>query len=177
MNILLAYLVSVIASYGMEVAYTVRLYKDLADEGKTMDVKNLKRAARIINNSNVNNKIIRFIPGVNILYEAYLYNAYNSKFDKLCDELYNYGCIVDMTVEEKEAYASKSTGMNAVKICLRTNKKKQDAEVQKIIIHHDDSDSNYEFNIENDEMNIIRSSGKYTSLPIDEQKDILLRTT
>ena len=177
MNILLAYVVSVLASYGMELIYTVRLYKDLADNGKTMNIKNLKKAANIINNSNVNNKIMRFIPGINILYEAYLYNAYNSKFDELCNELESYGCIVDMTPEEKEAYAIKSTGLNAVKICLNTNKKKQDAEVQKIIVHHNDSDSSYEFNMENDEINIIRSSGKYTSLPLDEQKDILLRTT
>lgn len=177
MNILLAYLLTVGASYVMEVSLAKNVFKSLADNGYKMDIGELKRLAVILGNES--SKYFKFLPFFNMFYEMHLLNDFHNNYNELFTALDTNGCIYEMTEEEKKEYAKHPNGFNAFKISLKSyNKKIEDEQVTTIIVHHNaEDDSIFRFNFKDSDINILSSSGYLSNADKDKQQDTILRVT
>lgn len=117
MNYLIMWLTTIVLSNIMDFANYMRLYKDLADSGYKFNMEKLKEFGL---NTNNENKILRLIPGLNMLNSVKKTMTYNDIRENAIDSLRVMNMLEEMTKEELNEYQKKPTGYNALKIANKT---------------------------------------------------------
>ena len=172
MNFYVWWIVSIAASFGMGIQSSLKLIKDVADEGYKFDIKELSKIQKQINpNGKKISLIEHFIPGYNIFKQFQRAIQYNQNKPMLLNQLSVMGVLERMSEEEKKEYQKKPTGFNAILVPLKSNTNmntitfsRKDANGQEDII---------KFQIVNDKISIIEVSGPISALSKSEQEEIL----
>ncbi len=132
MEIIIFWLITIIVSFGMEIASLIRIYKDLGDEGYLLNIKNLNEFEFGNQINNDFGKALRYIPIVNIFNALYLTALYNDTKYTIMESLRISGCLEEMTPEIKAEYDKKPTSYNAINLAMKLDEEKEQAEIVKI---------------------------------------------
>lgn len=120
MEFLVLWLVTVVASYGLEVGNDLRMYKDVADNGYKIDNKHFSELSKQLNpNASKTTFISMLIPMLNIMQAFQRAVQYNNIRPMVLDQLRVTDTLEEMSEIEKEEYLRKPTGLNAFLVSLK----------------------------------------------------------
>lgn len=129
-ELLIIWLVTIIASYGLKLVNELRLFKKMADFGYKVNIKQLFRLGTKISKKNIIANISMLIPLYNIsinIEEAIKCSSANYK-------LFGQSGLIDMikrmTDEEKKQYLENPTCLNAAHISLEENLKEVSGQLE-----------------------------------------------
>ena len=117
MGLLFVWLGTSVASFGLEIANELRVFKDAADAGykidinKLADLKNFKTSKIMF--------LSLLIPIVNIMQVVQNTIKYNAARETILDQLSLVDALEEMSDVEKQEYLKKPTGLNAILILLK----------------------------------------------------------
>lgn len=148
MGFLLFWITSSVLCLSLEVINELRIFKDTADAGYILKIKNFKNLDFM--NDSYDTKLL-FLSLVTPIYNLFkvieITTEYNNVRNRMLDELYVFDLIEEMTEDEKEEYNKKPTAINALIINILKYAKKP--QIDTIII--DDSTIYYETIIKDEE--------------------------
>ena len=121
MQYLLIYLLTVLGSVVGETLLSLKMIRDIADAGYLIDKEKLSESLKKIKETSgvdlsLNNKIIKFIPIVNLLNILKIHIDYNNARETIITQFSVMGALKEMTNEEKSEYSKKPSALKAMKI-------------------------------------------------------------
>lgn len=120
MELLIMWLGTVVASFGMEIANEMRMFKDVADNGYKIDIKRLAEFSKQMNPNGTKTTLLSLlIPILNIAGVLQRTMQYNNARPMILTQLDVMDTLVDMTKEEQEQYQAKPTGLNALVLTIK----------------------------------------------------------
>lgn len=175
MEFLVFWLGTVIASFGMEIANELRMFKDAADAGYKINVKRLSELQKQLNPDATQTTLLTMlIPLFNMMQVCQRTMQYNNARPMILDQLRIMDTLEEMSEIEKEEYLKNPTGFNALAVPL-----KLETELAKAItfkINNENGHSEFYFKIEKslDDITILKVTGPASKLTIEEQKELLI---
>ena len=171
MEILVIWLGTVIASFGMEISHTLRIFKDIADAGYKCDLKRVNELSEHFSpDSSKKTLISLLVIGYNIFYVFDEVNKYNNARPMFLSQLDVAGVLEEMTDEEKKEYLKEPTGLNAIKIQIKSESKKKDVHTLVIKKKNEKGNIFYKFNDTYDDVTVLKATGTLSRLTEEEQK-------
>ena len=126
MKYLVMWLITVMASFGMELSNELRYLKDVADNGYKIDINKLKELKEKMNIKTPS--LARFlIPIYNMMIALQNTMKYSNNREMFLTELSVFDCLEEMSEYEKKEYAKKPTGLNAILVPFKVELKAQKA--------------------------------------------------
>lgn len=118
--IIITWIGTIIASFGMEMANELRMFKDAADSGYRIDINRMSELSKQVN-PEASNAILKslLIPVLNIVGVFQRTQQYNNIRPFVLDQLSVIDSLIPMTDEEKEQYMQKPTAINALVITVK----------------------------------------------------------
>ena len=175
MEILVIWLGTVIASFGMEISHTLRIFKDIADAGYKCDLKRVNELSEHFSpDSSKKTLISLLVIGYNIFYVFDEVNKYNNARPMFLSQLDVAGVLEEMTDEEKKEYLKEPTGLNAIKIQIKSESKKKDVHTFVIKNKNEKGKIFYKFNDTYDDVTVLKATGTLSRLTEEEQKKIVM---
>lgn len=172
MEILVIWLGTVIASFGMEISHTLRIFKDIADAGYKCDLKRVNELSEHFSpDSSKKTLISLLVIGYNIFYVFDEVNKYNNARPMLLSQLDVAGVLEEMTDEEKKEYLKEPTGLNAIKIQIKSESKKKDVKTLSVKKKNEKGKIFYKFNDTYDDVTVLKATGTLSRLTEEEQKE------
>ena len=171
MEILVIWLGTVIASFGMEISHTLRIFKDIADAGYKCDLKRVNELSEHFSpDSSKKTLISLLVIGYNIFYVFDEVNKYNNARPMFLSQLDVAGVLEEMTDEEKKEYLKEPTGLNAIKIQIKSESKKKDVKTLSVKKKNEKGKIFYKFNDTYDDVTVLKATGTLSRLTLEEQK-------
>lgn len=176
MELLVLWLATCIASFGMELSNELQMFKDVADAGYKIDLNRLSEAQKQLNPNATNNSLISLmIPIYNLLKVFETRIKYNNARPMLLDQLHVIDALEEMSDLEKEEYKKHPTGLNALLVQTKTNVRLSKATKLKI---DDEDEIFFEFNHSKDNrsdsildyITILKATGNFQGLSEIELK-------
>lgn len=175
MELIFLWITTVIASFGMDFANGLRMFKDVADAGYKIDTKRLNELSKQLNPNAPNTTLLSLlVPIVNIWQVFKKTIQYNEVRPMVLDQLNIMDCIEEMSELEKEEYEKKPTGLNAFLIPLKTEIRLSKAQSIKIKNGNDTNEIIYEMGKTIDDIVILKVNGPAARLSIEEQKQMIV---
>lgn len=169
MEVLVLWLFTIIASFGMEIANELRLYKDVADAGYKIDGERLSKFnEQLFSNETKIERLSILVLGINILMELKKTIQFNNVKPVILDQLRVIDVLEEMTKIEKIEYLKNPTGLNALIVLLKSEISK--ATSIKIKDGNEYSEIYYEMGESVDDITILKVSGPASKLTVEEQK-------
>lgn len=171
MEFLILWLGTSIASFGMEIANELRMFKDTADAGYKVDVKRLSELGKQLNpNATKTTLISMLIPIFNVMQVFKRTIQYNNVRPMILDQLSVIDSLEEMSEIEKAEYLKNPTGLNALIVPLKTEIRLSKATT--IVINDDNEHSEiyYEMGESLNDITILKVSGSVSNLTVEEQK-------
>lgn len=166
---------SVVLSVFIDVKNNMRLHKDAADEGYKIDMKELSRINKEYYPEQVRfRNIIRFIQLCNIFQSLIDTAKYSDNGLLSLDQLRILGVLEEMSDIEKEEYAKKPTGYNAIKVPYKINEKIKRSLI--LVVNHDGLEGKiyYDFGDSIEKITIYKVTGNLDRLTKrDLKKEII----
>lgn len=173
MELLIMWIVTIIASVSMEVANELRMFKDAADNGYKIDIKAISDFAKQVNpNASKATMMSLLVPVVNILGVLQRTMMYNNARSTILDQLSVIDSLIKMTKEEEDEYKKNPTTLNAIYITARDN---SESNLTKISYLDGNEKSIISFRTENDNIILVKAEGPISKLSIVEQHAILIK--
>ena len=173
MEILVIWLVTVIASFGMEISHELRVFKDIADAGYKYNLKRVNELSELSENFSFDalkkTLISLLVIGYNIFYVFDKANKYNNARPMLLSQLDVAGVLEEMTDEEKKEYLKEPTGFNAIKIQIKSERKLKGVQTLEIEKKNEKGKIIYKFNDTYD-VTVLKATGTLSRLTLEEQK-------
>lgn len=171
MEILVIWLVTVIASFGMEISHELRVFKDIANAGYKYNLKRVNELSEYFNSDTLKKTLISLLViGYNIFYVFDKANKYNNARPMLLSQLDVAGVLEEMTDEEKKQYLKDPTGLNAIKIQIKSERKIKDIHTLEIKKKNEKGEIIYRFNDTYDDVTVLKATGTLSRLTLEEQK-------
>lgn len=171
MEFLVLWLGTSIASFGMEIANELRMFKDAADAGYKVDVKRLSELGKQLNpNATKATFLSMLIPIFNVMQVFQRTIQYNNVRPMILDQLRVIDVLEEMSEIEKTEYLKNPTGLNALIVPLKTEIRLSKATSIKINDGSDHGEIYYEMGESLDDITILKVSGSASRLTIEEQK-------
>jgi uncharacterized protein YbcV (DUF1398 family) len=172
MELLIIWILTIIASVVMELSSELRIFKDVADNGYKIDVKKISELASQINpNASKVTLMSLLIPVVNIMGVFQRTMIYNNVRHMILDQLSVLDSLIPMTKEEEEEYKKNPSAFNAIYI----NARKQTQSSSESISYTENNEKNtIWFRRENDKFIVIKAEGPISKLSIIEQRGKLI---
>ena len=162
---------TVIASIGMEISHELRVFKDIADAGYKCDLKRVNELSEHFSpDSSKKTLISLLVIGYNIFYVFDKANKYNNARPMLFSQLDVAGVLEEMTDEEKKEYLKKPTGLNAIKIQIKSERNLTGVQTLEIKKKNDKGKIIYRFNDTYDDVTVLKATGTLARLTEEEQK-------
>lgn len=175
MEFLVLWLGTSVASFGMEIANELRMFKDVADAGYKVDVKRLSELEKQLNpNATKATFLSMLIPIFNLLRVFQKAIQYNNVRPMIIDQLRIIDALEEMSEIEKIEYLKNPTGLNALIVPLKSEIRLAQALT---ITINDDNEHNkiyYEIGESLDNITILKATGLASRLTIEEQKQIVI---
>jgi len=168
MELLIIWILTIIASVAMELSSELRIFKDVADNGYKIDVKRISELANQINpNASKVTLMSLLIPIVNIMGVLQRTMIYNNARNMIIDQLSVLDSLIPMTKEEEEEYKKNPSTMNALFLNIKSQ-----VENEPTSISYTDGEENNTiwFRKENERYIIIKSEGPISKLSVFEQR-------
>ena len=171
MEILVIWLVTVIASFGMEISHELRVFKDIANAGYKYNLKRVNELSEYFNSDTLKKTLISLLViGYNIFYVFDKANKYNNARPMLLSQLDVAGVLEEMTDEEKKEYLKEPTGFNAIKIQIKSERKLKGVQTLEIEKKNEKGKIIYKFNDTYDDVTVLKATGTLSRLTLEEQK-------
>ncbi len=174
MEILVIWLGTVIASFGMEISHELRVFKDIADAGYKYNLKRVNELSELSENFSFDalkkTLISLLVIGYNIFYVFDKANKYNNARLMLLSQLDVAGVLEEMTDEEKKEYLKEPTGFNAIKIQIKSERKLKGVQTLEIEKKNEKGKIIYKFNDTYDDVTVLKATGTLSRLTEEEQK-------
>ena len=171
MEILVIWLVTVIASFGMEISHELRVFKDIANAGYKYNLKRVNELSEYFNSDTLKKTLISLLViGYNIFYVFDKANKYNNARPMLLSQLDVAGVLEEMTDEEKKEYLKEPTGLNAIKIQIKSERKLKGVQTLEIEKKNEKGKIIYKFNDTYDDVTVLKATGTLSRLTLEEQK-------
>ncbi len=124
MQYIIIYILTVIGSIIGEVLVSFKLIKDTADAGYLLDNDKLGELTKKIKESTGNNnKLLKFIPIINLLCMLKMLIDYNNSRETIITQFSIMGVLKEMTEEEKKEYNKRPSALKALRIDLERDLK------------------------------------------------------
>lgn len=171
MEILVIWLGTVIASFGMEISHELRVFKDIANAGYKYNLKRVNELSEYFNSDTLKKTLISLLViGYNIFYVFDKTNKYNNARPMLLSQLDVAGVLEEMTDEEKKEYLKEPTGFNAIKIQIKSERKLKGVQTLEIEKKNEKGKIIYKFNDTYDDVTVLKATGTLSRLTLEEQK-------
>ena len=171
MEFFVIWLGTVVASVGMEISNELRIFKDIADAGYKCNLKRVNELSENLNSNSSGIAIVSLlVPGYNIFYVFDKANKYNNAIPMFLSQLDVAGVLEEMTDEEKKEYLKEPTGLNAIKIQIKSESKKKDVHTFVIKNKNEKGKIFYKFNDTYDDVTVLKATGTLSRLTLEEQK-------
>lgn len=175
---------TIVLSFGMDFSNGLRMYKDVADEGYKIDTKRLSEIQKELYPDAAKMNIIKLlIPIFNIMHVFQKTAAYNEARNSILDQLNVMGALEEMNDLEKEEYAKKPTGFNALIVPLKIeirelNGKQKNINTKTIKLDEGEitGEVTYVLGRSFTDIKIIKSTGEISKLSPVEQKKVILKS-
>ncbi len=162
---------TVIASFGMQILHILRVFKDVADAGYKYNLNKVNELSEYFNSDSLKKTLISLLVIVyNIFYVLDEVNKYNNARPMLLSQLDVAGVLEEMTDEEKKEYLKDPTGLNAIKIQIKSERKINDVQTLEIKKKNDKGKIIYRFNDTYDDVTVLKATGTLARLTEEEQK-------
>ena len=173
--LIICWLGTVVASFGMQISHTLRVFKDIADAGYKCDLKRVNELSEHFNPDSSKKTLISLLVIVyNIFYVLDEVNKYNNARPMFLSQLDVAGVLEEMTDEEKKEYLKEPTGLNAIKIQIKSESKKKDVHTFVIKNKNEKGKIFYKFNDTYDDVTVLKATGTLSRLTEEEQKKIVM---
>lgn len=177
MEFLIFWLGTSIASFGMEIANELRMFKDVADAGYKIDMERLTELGKELNpNATKVTLLSILVPGVNIMQVFQRANQYNNIRAMVLDQLHVIDALEEMTETEKEEYLKNPTGFNALFINLKKKIRLAQATSLEITVGEESSKIYYELGATLNDITILKVEGSASKLTEEEQKQMVINS-
>ena len=171
MELLVLWLGTSIASFCMEMANELRMFKDVADAGYKIDIRRLSDLSKQLNpNATKATLLSMLIPIFNIMQVFQRTVQYNNARPMILDQLNVMDALEEMSEIEKQEYQKKPTGLNALLIPLKAEIRISKAASIKIETDTEKSEIFYEMDDSLENITILKVNGDASRLTVDEQK-------
>lgn len=171
MEFLVLWLGTSVASFGMEIANELRMFKDAADAGYKVDIKRLSELGKQLNpNATKATLLSMLIPIFNVMQVFQRTIQYNNVRPMILDQLSVIDALEEMSEIEKTEYLKNPTGLNALIVPLKTEIRLSKATSIKINDGNNHSEIYYEMGESLDDITILKVSGSASRLTVEEQK-------
>lgn len=173
MEFLGIWLGSCITSFGIEIATSFRMFKDVADAGYKIDIDRMDKIAKILDpDSSKREFLTMLLPVFNIMHSSFKAIDYNNAKSMLLDQLGVLDVLEEMSEIEKQEYQKKPTGLNAILVPLKSELRL--AKSQLLIITRPNFKSKIFYEIgENNDITILKVEGDALYLSLEDQKEIV----
>lgn len=119
MELLIAWIITILISFGMELGFSFNVLKDLANNGYKLNYVKLVNANQNIDLESIKiNKILLLIPFVNIFKEIERAYMYKEQRPYILDEFRVIDVLEEMTKEEMKEYEQNPTVSTAIKFIV-----------------------------------------------------------
>lgn len=177
MEFLVLWLGTSIASFGMEFANELRMFKDVADAGYKIDVKRLSELGKQLNpDASKVTFLTMLIPVFNMMQVIKNTMQYNNARPMILDQLRILDILEEMSEIEKTEYLKKPTGLNALIVPLKLEIRLSKATSIKINDGNETSEIYYEIGKSLNDITILKVSGSASRLTLEEQKKKVVET-
>ena len=177
MQLIMIWVASIIASFGMEFVNSIQVFKDVMDAGYKIKMKNLRKFQQEINpDARKISLLSMLIPVYNIYTEMDTTIKYNQIKPYLLDELRILDSIEPLTKEEEEKYLRHPNVLNAVLISAKSEAIHElEEEGFKFTIKdkNKNEESVVRIRFENEKMTLLSVKGSLESYPKEEQEKIV----
>lgn len=171
MGLLILWIGTSFASFGMEIANELRMFKDAADAGYKVDVKRLSELEKQLNpNATKVTLLSMLIPIFNVMKVFQRTIQYNNIRPMILDQLSVIDALEEMSEIEKTEYLKNPTGLNALIVPLKSETRLSKAASIKINEGNEHSEIYYEMGESLDDITILKVSGPASRLTVEEQK-------
>lgn len=171
MEFLAFWLGTSITSFCMEIANELRVFKDVADAGYKIDIRRMAELQDQLDpNIQKASVLSMVIPIFNIIQVFQKTIQYNNIRPMILDQLSILELLKEMSESEKQEYAKKPTGLNALLIPLRKETILKNANSIKIYFDNKENEIFYEIGDTLEDIKILKANGEISKLPIEEQK-------
>lgn len=171
MELLVLWLGTSIASFCMEMANELRMFKDVADAGYKIDIRRLSDLSKQLNpNASKATLLSMLIPIFNIMQVFQRTVQYNNARPMILDQLNVMDALEEMSEIENQEYQKKPTGLNALLIPLKDEIRISKAASIKIETDTEKSEIFYEMDDSLENITILKVNGDASRLTVDEQK-------
>lgn len=172
MELIIGWIMTIIASVIMEISSELRIFKDVADNGYKLDVKRISELANQVDPNASKVTLMSFlVPGVNIFGVFKRGIIYNNVRHMILDQLSVLDSLIPMTKEEEEEYKKNPSALNAIYINAR---QQTQSASQSISYLENDEINTIWFNEENENYIVIKAEGPISKLSIIEQRAKLI---
>ncbi|MEG1142991.1 MAG: hypothetical protein RSD96_00145 [Bacilli bacterium] len=171
MGILLIWLGTVVASFGIQSSQVLLMFKDLADNGYKMDLNRFHEIAQQMNPEAKRVSLLSFfIPVVNIMLATQKAVQYKQIRSSILDQFSVIDLLEDMSDEEIERYQKKQTGLNALFMSLK-NVQDIQRDINTVIFIEDGEENSISYEVDdNGYLIIVNVEGAISRLSVIEQK-------
>lgn len=175
MEFLVLWLGTSVASFGMEIANELRMFKDVADVGYKVDVKGLSKLGKQLDpNASKVTLISMLIPIFNVIRVFQRTIQYNNIRPMILEQLSVIDTLEEMSEIEKTEYLKNPTRLNAVIVPLKSQIRLSKATCIKINDGNKHSEIYYEIGESLDDITILKVSGSASRLTVEEQKEMVV---
>lgn len=166
-----------VASFCLEVANELRMFKDVADNGYKIDTKRLSELGEQLNpNGSKIHFLSMLIPIYNMMLVLQRALQYNNCRGLVLDQLRVMDTLEEMSEIEKEEYAKKPTGLNALLVPFKLEIRLANAEHITINENNENSEIFFEIGESLNDITILKVNGDASSLTVQEQKQKVIET-
>lgn len=171
MEFLIFWLGTSIASFVMQIANEMRLFRDAADAGYKIDINRFADLGKQLNpNAPKLTVLSMLIPGFNIIEVFKTTVEYNNVRPMVIDQLRVMNVLEAMSEIEKTQYLKKPTSLNALLIILKSKTNLNEVTLITINDGNQKSEIFYEIGESLDDITIFKVYGPMAKLTVEEQK-------
>ena len=171
MEFLALWLGTSVASFVMEIANELRMFKDAADAGYKVNVERLSELGKQLNpNATKVTFLSILIPIFNVMQVFQRIIQYNNIRPTILDQLSVIDALEEMSEIEKTEYLKNPTGLNALNVLLKSEIRLSKAASIKINDGNGYSEIYYEIGESLDDITILKVSSSASRLTVEEQK-------
>lgn len=176
LDLIIIYILSLITSLGMNIALYFKMSKDIADQGYKIDIEKTSEFLKQFKELQQQNKIILFLPIVNIFAQYMALLKYVQNRYMVVDEFRVIGCLQQFTKEEEEAYNKKPTGLTAVALSIKPllNNRLNNQVIKFNYTDPEGNKSTFLYKIEDNKVVIAKVEGYLENLSPEEQHQKLM---
>ena len=192
MNILILWLVTIVVSFGIETSVILRLAKIIADSGYKLNIKRIENLDNLIENQkeidkeqsqmnglkniDISPKITSFIPIYNVLSAMQMAIEIRDEEDELLNYVNELDGIEEMSAYEKQEYAKHPTGFRSIFNAVTMEKRLEKARKIEVNYNNEKCDVFYEIDKNNKNYVVLKSTGSFSKLPLEEQNKLAQET-